>query len=182
MRPEVNHLLDALIDCQWAEAFRPFGVGAARTPNDDQLQSITACWIASHQLGNGLDQYVGCLERLDAANEQDHLNVLSHTELGTRLRLVARMKSAQIDARRHDHDVPFTRAVVTAEFGRLVPGACGKHVGSMDDGSLTALPHVWFGRLASSEVGVLHPSHGVHGVHQREATPLLQLQTDYTGE
>jgi hypothetical protein len=82
VRPEVHHVLDAVINCQRSECLRPFRVGAAGTPDHDQLQSITNCRITLHQLGNGFDQHVRCFERLDTAHEQDHLSVLSYPELG----------------------------------------------------------------------------------------------------
>ena len=37
-------------------------------------------------------------------------------------------------------------------------------------------------RLVATETGVLHASHRVHGVHQRNAVTALQLQADLTGQ
>ena len=67
------------------------------------------------------------------------------------------------------------RAVMATKFGRLVGGAGGEHVGRANDGGLTALAYVGLDWLACAEIGVLHASHGVHGVHQREAVTALEL-------
>ena len=88
----------------------------------------------------------------------------------------------QVDARRHDHDLRVAGAVVAVELRCLVAGVGCQHVGFADDRGLAALPYVGLGRLASSEIGVLHPGHRVHGVHQRDAAAPFQLQTDRTGE
>ena len=65
MWAEVDHVLDTVIDCQRAERLRPFSVAAARATDNDQLQSIMASGIAPRQLGDGLDQHIGRLQRLN---------------------------------------------------------------------------------------------------------------------
>ncbi len=145
VRSEVHHVRDTVINGQRAERLGPLRVGATRATDDDQLQLITARRIAPHQLRHRLDQHVGRLQRLDAAHEQDHLNVLCYAEVGSRFGLVAGMKCVQVDTRRHDHDLRVAGAVVAVEFSCFVAGAGCQHVGFADDCGLAALPYVWLG-------------------------------------
>src|SRR5215203_4736876 len=92
------------------------------------------------------------------------------------------MKGVEVDTRGDNDDLLGPRPVMTTEFGRLVAGVGGKHIGGANDGSLPALTYVGLDRLVATEVGVLHACHGVHGVDQRNALTALELQADLTGE
>src|SRR5215217_1454701 len=106
---------------------------------------ITTSRLASHQLRNSFDQYVRCLQRLDATHEQDHLNVLRYPQMSPRLRRIAGMEGVQVDARRNDHDLGVLRAVIRPEFGRFIAGAGSEHVGRLNDRGLAAYAYMWLG-------------------------------------
>src|SRR4029453_12063973 len=92
------------------------------------------------------------------------------------------MEGVQVDARGHNHDLLGPRPVMTTEFGCLVGGVGGKHVGRANDGRLPLLAYVGLDRLIATELGVLDASHGVHRVDERDALTALDLQTHLPGD
>ncbi len=131
--------------------------------------------LPTSQLGHGSDQGVGGLQRLDPAHEQDHLGVLGHAELGSRLRLVAGMEGVQIHPRGDDDDLLGPGTVVPLQFGGLVGGIGGQRIRRGHDGCFAAFPVIRFDQVPIAPRRVLDPGHRVHGVHQGDAVAGSQL-------
>ena len=70
-RHEAHQVTDAALLGELGQAHRVAHAGAARPAEDGDDEPRAQVGAASHQLGGGLDEHVGGLERLDAADEQE---------------------------------------------------------------------------------------------------------------
>ena len=168
---------------QRRERVGPVGVGAARAADDDQAQPLPAGRLGPDQLGDGLDQHVGRLERLDPADEQDHLGPERHAELGPGPRLIAGVERVQVHPGRDDGDL-LGPGAVEARSARSPRRGCWRSARRLRRRSRPRRRSRTSGsaRWAVAQGGVLHPGHGVHGVDQRHPVPLLELDPGHTGE
>ena len=88
----------------------------------------------------------------------------------------------QVHSGRDDGDLVGPRAVELAQLGGLVARVGGQCVGVRDDGGLAELPAIRLAGLVLAQRGVLHPGHGVHGVHPRPFVPTFELPGDQAGK
>ncbi len=135
--------------------------------------------------GGGLHQHVGGLERLDPADEQQHVGVGGQSQPPARRPAPVRPtggEDAEVDPGRHDRDLAGVRAVEGAQLVRLVVGVRQQPAGGRDH---LLLPDQPAGRLrcvALGEGGVLDPGHGVHRVDQRHVPAVGGQPADLAGE
>ena len=157
----------------------PVPLAPPRIADDDPRAQVGA---PAHQLGGGLDEHVGGLERLDAADEEEEHGIRGDADGGPRLELRPGAEDGEVDARLGDGDPVGVGVVELDELAGLALGVGDQPVGGLDDLGLADLAAHRLGQVAVGEVQVLDPGHRVHGVHQRHAPAVGGEPADLAGE
>ena len=86
-RHEAHQVADAELLGELGQPHRVAHAGAAGPAEDGDDEPRAQVGAAAHQLGGGLDEHVGRLERLDAADEQEEHGIRGDADGGPRLAL-----------------------------------------------------------------------------------------------
>ena len=130
----------------------------------------------------GAQEDVGCLERLDAPDEEEDEGIRGKAELGAGMRLAARAEDVEVDSGMHDVDVRGGRGVEVDELRGLLAGVGDQPRGLVDHLLLTDLADGRLGAVADRELAVLDLGHGVHGVNERHIPALGRQPADLARE
>ena len=151
-------------------------------PDDRDDQPSAQLGPQPQQLRGRVQQYVGRLERLDPAGEQEHQRVRGDATRGSRRGLVLRPEDGRVDAGVDDLDPAGLGAVEVDQLLGLEVGVGDEHVGGLDHLLLPDHPGDRLGGVALGERLVLDLRHGVHRVHQRNAPAVPGERADLAGE
>ena len=165
------------------EAHRVAHAGAAGPAEDGDDDPRAQVGAASHQLGSGLDEHVGRLERLDAADEQEEHGIRGDADARPAPRRCdPGWNDGEVDTGLGDDDPVGVGVVEVDELSGLAVGVGDEPVGGLDDLGLTDLAAHRLGQVTVGEVEVLDPGHRVHRVHERHAPAVGGQPADLAGE
>ena len=127
-RHEAHQVTDAALLGELGEAHRVAHAGAARPAEDGDDDPGAQVGAAAHQLGSGLDEHVGRLEGLDAADEQEEHGIRGDADLGPCLALRPGVEDGEVDARLGDDDPGGVGVVEVDELAGLA-ARCWRRAG-----------------------------------------------------
>ncbi len=117
---------------------------------------------------------------MNATDEQQHHGVRLEPDLGPGITSIPRAEHVEVHPR-IDHAHPCRiRAIQVNEVLRFLIGVGNQGRGGLDDLLLTDLAAPRFAAVALRQLLILHPGHGVHGVHERHVPPVGGQPADLT--
>ena len=146
------------------------------------LQPVAQRRVVGEHRGGGVQQHVGGLERLDAADEQQHDASCRHADGAAGGGAVAGREPVEVDAGRDDERARRVGAVEPDELAGLLVGVGDQPVGLGDHLLLADHAGARLGPVALGERRVLDLGQGVRGVDQRHAPPVAGQPADLPGE
>ncbi len=156
--------------------------GAAGGAHDVDAEAAAQPRVVGEQAGGGVQEDVGRLEGLDAADEEQHEGVLGHADRAPGGGAVTRGEPVEVDARRDDEGAGGVGAVVVDELARLFVGVGDEPVGLVDHLLLADHAGAGLGTVAVGQRLVLDLGEGVRRVDQRDAPPVAGQPADLAGE
>ncbi len=179
---EAHDVGDAEVGGQVGQRLRLVEAGSGRPPDDGYDERRAPAGLALQQLGDGVEQDVGGLQRLDASGEQQHVGVDGEPQPGPGLDLGHRDEDVQVDTGVDHLDPAGVGVVELDELLGLDVGVGDQHVCGLDDLLLTDDPGQWLGGVACGERGVLDLRHRVHAVHERHSPAVPGERADLAGQ
>jgi hypothetical protein len=171
-REELDDVGDAQISCELLKLFGGVEAGAAGGAHDVHAEPVPEARAVAEESGGGVQQDVGRLERLDAADEEEDEGVLGGADGAAGGGAVAGGEPVEVDAGRDDEGARGVGAVVADQLPSLLVGVGDQPVRLGDHLLLADDPRP---RLRSVAVGqrlVLDLRERVRGVDERHAPPV----------
>ncbi len=181
-RHEPHHVVDAELVGEVGERGRPLEATAGRSADDRDHESAAQLGPEPQQLRGRVKEYVGGLERLDPAGEQEHQRVSRDAARRAGGGLVLRPEDGHVDAGVDDLDPGGLGVVEVDQLLGLEIGVGDEHVGGLDHLLLPDHPGRRLRGVALGERFVLDLRHGVHRVHERDAPAVAGKRADLAGE
>jgi hypothetical protein len=114
--------------------------GAAGSSDDRHDKAVAQLGVSLDQARGRAEQDVRCLQRLDAADEQQHHSVSGQSQSPPRCQGVTGREDVEVDTRRDGHDARGFRVVQADQLVSLRGSRRDQAVGGVDDLRLTDDP------------------------------------------